>query len=159
MPTPLRFALMRNLDQGRNTFLNLKKSVRALIFKDDYRARRKHNIPDWYWLPKRMTPGFEKKLNKFGLVYDDWVWEDRQCTGPDKTIRKALDRVPKEVLEMRQRRIDRANDLQFKHIGLPESMYNHQGKPFDPKMMYLTPIVSKMKMEERINRDMVYKYE
>ena len=138
MPTPLRFALMRMQDQANNASLNLKKSIRNFIFKDDFRARRKYNIPEWYWLPKRLTPGFERKLNKYGLVYDDWVWEDKQITGPDKSIKKALDMLPKEVKEMRQRRIDRANDLHFKHIGLPQSMWNHQGKPFDPKMMYLT---------------------
>lgn len=111
-----------------------------MIYKEEAKFRRMYNIPDWYWLPvhARMTPGLEKKLNKYGLLYDDYAWPDRLCTGPDKSIKYAFDQISPEVREMRQRRVDRASDLKWKHIELPEHMWNHQGKPFDPKLMYLT---------------------
>lgn len=140
MPTPIRFMLMRYQDESRNAFLKFKKSLRGLVFKEEIKYRRQYNIPDWYWLPvhARMTPGLEKKLNKYGLLYDDYAWPDRLDKGPDKSIKYAFERVSPEVKEMRQRRVDRASDLKWKHLELPESMWNHQGKPFDPKLMYLT---------------------
>eukprot|EP01083_Nonionella_stella_P142902 442997_1 len=140
MPTPLRFQIMRYQDQARVSWFKLTRSLKGLIYKEEVKFRRAYNIPDWYWLPPhaRMTPGLEKKLNKYGLLYDDYAWPDKCTNGPDKSIKYALDKVPAEVKEMRQRRIDRSSDLKWKHLELPESMYNHQGKPFDPKLMYLT---------------------
>ena len=143
MPTPIRFALMRAQDNGRISWLKFKKSLKGMIYKEEAKFRRMYNIPDWYWLPvhARMTPGLEKKLNKYGLLYDDYAWPDRLCTGPDKSIKYAFDQISPEVREMRQRRVDRASDLKWKHIELPEHMWNHQGKPFDPKLMYLTYVL------------------
>ena len=48
---------------------------------------------------------------------------------------------------MRQRRIDRANDLAHKHVSIPEHMWNHQGKPFDPKNMYLTYVYIQIQIQ------------
>ena len=140
MPTPLRFAIMRYQDEGRLKLIRFQKFLKGLIYKEEAKFRRAYNIPDWYWLPPhaRMTPGLEKKLNKYGLLYDDYAWPDRLVTGPDKSIKYAFEKVSPEVKEMRQRRVDRASDLKWKHVELPESMWNHQGKPFDPKLMYLT---------------------
>eukprot|EP00484_Ammonia_sp_Unknown_P009792 CAMPEP_0197055078 /NCGR_PEP_ID=MMETSP1384-20130603/57023_1 /TAXON_ID=29189 /ORGANISM="Ammonia sp." /LENGTH=125 /DNA_ID=CAMNT_0042488517 /DNA_START=52 /DNA_END=426 /DNA_ORIENTATION=- len=125
MPTPLRFLLMRRQDEARMSFIKMKNAVKGLVFKDEFRFRRAYNIPDWYWLPPhaRMTRGLERKLNKFGLLYDDYAWPDRLVTGPDKSIKYAFEKVSPEVKEMRQRRVDRASDLQWKHIELPESMW------------------------------------
>eukprot|EP00483_Globobulimina_turgida_P006319 UN06329 len=154
MPTPLRFAIMRYQDQARSTWLKVSQGLKGLVYKEEVKFRRAYNIPDWYWLPAhaRMTPGLEKKL-------DDYAWPDKLCNGPDKSIKYAFYKVSPEVKEMRQRRLDRASDLKWKHLELPESMWNHQGKPFDPTLMYLTPIMSKMRMEQRINRDLELKYE
>ena len=140
MPTPLRFLWMRAQEDSRNFYFKTKKAIKGLVFKEDVKYRRKYNIPDWYWLPNhaRMTPGLEKKLNKYGLLYDDFAWQDKYSTGPDKCIKNALYMCSPEIQEMRQRRIDRASDLKWKHLELPEEMWNHQGKPFDPKLMYIT---------------------
>jgi hypothetical protein len=121
---------------------------------------RKGNIPIWYMTPWKMTPGLEVKLQKMGCVYDDYVWQDKYNDSWKNTlIKDAIDSLPPEVMEMRQRRIDRANDMVFKHTTIPESMWNHQGNPFDVKHMYLTPLISKLAIERNINRDMFYKHE
>eukprot|EP00485_Elphidium_margaritaceum_P021185 CAMPEP_0202712488 /NCGR_PEP_ID=MMETSP1385-20130828/41454_1 /ASSEMBLY_ACC=CAM_ASM_000861 /TAXON_ID=933848 /ORGANISM="Elphidium margaritaceum" /LENGTH=149 /DNA_ID=CAMNT_0049372543 /DNA_START=104 /DNA_END=553 /DNA_ORIENTATION=+ len=149
------------MDDGRVQLTKFKRFLKGLVYKEEARYRRQYNIPDWYVLPAhaRMTPAFEKKLNKYGLLYDDWAWPDKNTQGIDKTIKHAFDQLPLHIKEMRQRRVDRSSDLKWKHVEIPESMYNHQGRPFDPNLMYITPIISKMKMEQQINRDMVYKYE
>lgn len=72
-----------------------------------------------------------------GLLYDDYAWTDKNIL----PVQEALKRVDPEIREMRQRRIDRANDMAHKHIGIPEHMYNHQGHPFDPNLMYLTYVI------------------
>lgn len=81
------------------------------------------------------------ELRKFGLRYDDLLNEF------DDEVKLAIEKLPKEELEMRNKRLKRALDLDLKQTYLPE----HLQKEVDVWNPYLTKRIEALK-QERLER-------
>mmetsp|Transcript_14844 Transcript_14844/g.21070 ORF Transcript_14844/g.21070 Transcript_14844/m.21070 type:complete len:103 (-) Transcript_14844:223-531(-) len=76
-----------------------------------------------------------KSLAQYGLRYEDILIAEN----PD--LSRALDYLPKEEVNARQRRIRRAVDLSFKHEYLPKEIESVQ----EPGKVYLEPLMEEFK--------------
>ncbi|CAK8998002.1 Cytochrome b-c1 complex subunit 7-2 [Durusdinium trenchii] len=76
-----------------------------------------------------------KSLAQYGLRYEDIIMAEN----PD--LQRALQYIPEEEVQNRQRRISRAIDLSFKHEYLPKEIEALQ----EPGKVYLEPLMAEFK--------------
>jgi hypothetical protein len=73
-----------------------------------------------------------------GLVYQDLIFAT-------PTVYSALERLPFEVRQRRDRRIDRAVDISQKHSELPHSL---TPDPYGPEAFYLGEAIAEVEAED-----------
>ncbi|KAK3275547.1 hypothetical protein CYMTET_16329 [Cymbomonas tetramitiformis] len=77
--------------------------------------------PFWSWASKTYKGMVGAELQKYGLRYDDLLDPEMSLD-----VKEALNRLPKEELDLRHQRIKRAMDLSLKHVYLSKDMQAKQ---------------------------------
>ncbi|TYI39986.1 hypothetical protein ES332_A02G132900v1 [Gossypium tomentosum] len=99
--------------------------------------------PKKSWFAALHMKSLSKRLRKYGLRYDD-LYDPYY----DLDIKEALNRLPREIVDVRNQRLKRAMDLSMKHEYLPENLQQMQ----TPFRSYLQDILALVK-KERAERE------
>jgi len=86
----------------------------------------------------------DAEYREYGLYHDD-LYNDK-----DKTIAKAVSRLPEDLFTARMHRHHRAGQLSLNKIMLPESMWP---KIDDPMHYYLKPYIDELEKDQKERQD------
>ncbi|KAJ8645133.1 hypothetical protein MRB53_006881 [Persea americana] len=97
--------------------------------------------PSRNWFAAQHCKTLSKRLRKYGLRYDD-LYDPMY----DLDIKEALARLPREIVDARNQRLQRAMDLSMKHEYLPEDLQALQ-TPFRSYLQDMLALVKKEREE------------
>ncbi|KAE8710374.1 Cytochrome b-c1 complex subunit 7-2 [Hibiscus syriacus] len=97
--------------------------------------------PKKSWLASLHMKSLTSRLRKYGLRYDD-LYDPYY----DLDIKEALNRLPREIVDVRHQRLKRAIDLSIKHEYLPEDLQKMQ-TPFRSYLQDMLALVKKENAE------------
>lgn len=104
-------------------------------------------IPGVYGLVSRAARAYQgavsTELRRYGLRYDDLLIED------DDEVKQALSKLSPEEMEMRNKRLKRAIDLDVKKTYLPEDL-QAQEDVWNPYLTNRINALKEKKMEKQL---------